>query len=75
MFKLPNGVDINNLIDNLRIFSWEAAQYMLYYSQFFKDGNYKSNIINKKNEDPVTKADLKVNEIIIKRIGEHYGNI
>ncbi|GIR03711.1 MAG: 3'(2'),5'-bisphosphate nucleotidase CysQ [Pseudomonadota bacterium] len=75
MSKLPNGVDINNLIDNLRIFSWEAAHYMLHYSQLFKDGNYKSNIINKKNEDPVTKADLKVNEIIIKRIGEHYRDI
>ena len=75
MFKLPNGVDINNLIDNLRIFSWEAAHYMLHYSQLFKNGNYKRNIINKKNEDPVTKADLKVNEIIIKRIGEHYGDI
>lgn len=75
MFKLPNGVDINNLIDNLRIFSWEAAHYMLHYSQLFKNGNYKRNIINKKNEDPVTKADLKVNEIIIKRIGEHYRDI
>ena len=75
MSKLPNGVDINNLIDNLRIFSWEAAHYMLHYSQLFKNGNYKRNIINKKNEDPVTKADLKVNEIIIKRIGEHYRDI
>ena len=75
MFKLPKGVDINNLIDNLRIFSWEAAHYMLHYSQLFKNGNYKRNIINKKNEDPVTKADLKVNEIIIKRIGEHYRDI
>ncbi len=75
MVKLPNSVDINNLIDNLRIFSWEAADYMLHYSQLFKDGNYKSNIINKKKEDPVTKADLKVNEIIIKRIKEHYGDI
>ena len=75
MSKLPNGVDINNLIDNLRIFSWEASEYMLYYSQLFKDGNYKSNIINKKKDDPVTKADLKVNEIIIKRIKEHYGDI
>ena len=75
MSNLPNGVDINNLIDNLRIFSWEASHYMLHYSQLFKKGNYKSNIINKKNEDPVTKADLKVNEIIIKRIGEHYRDI
>ena len=76
MFKLPNGVDINNLIDNLRIFSWEAAQHMLYYSQFFKDGDYKSYVLNKgNNEDPVTMADLKVNEIIIKRIGDHYRDI
>ena len=75
MSKLPNGVDINNLIDNLRSFSWEAAHYMLHYSQLFKDGKYKSNIINKKNEDPVTKADLKVNEIIIKRIDDHYRDI
>ncbi len=76
MFKLPNGIDINNLIDNLRIFSWEAADYLLYYSQLFKDGNYRNLTINKeKNEDPVTKADLKVNEIIIKRIGDHYRDI
>ena len=76
MFKLPNGIDINNLIDNLRIFSWEAADHLLYYSQLFKDGNNKSLTIKKeKNEDPVTKADLKVNEIIIKRIGEYYRGI
>ena len=31
--------------------------------------------IGKKKEDPVTKADLKVNEIIIKRIGEYYRDI
>ena len=76
MFKLPNGIDINNLIDNLRTFSWEAADYLLYYSQLFKNGNYESLTINKeKNEDPVTKADLIVNELIIKRIKEHYGDI
>ena len=76
MFKLPKGVDINNLIDNLRIFSWEASQYMLHYSQFFKDGDFKSHVLNKgNNEDPVTMADLKVNEIIIKRIEDHYRDI
>ncbi len=76
MFKLPNGVDINNLIDNLRIFSWEAADCLLYYSQLFKNGNYKNHIINnEKNNDPVTKADLKVNEIIIKKIEAKYRDV
>jgi len=36
----------------------------------------KSNIVKNNNEDdPVTLADLKVNEIIIKRINEKYKNI
>tara|TARA_B100001989_G_C24547547_1_gene471973 strand:- start:2099 stop:3001 length:903 start_codon:yes stop_codon:yes gene_type:complete len=76
VLKLPNGVDINNLIDNLRIFSWEASDCLLYYSQLFKEGNFKSYIIKKETyEDPVTKADLKVNEIIIKRIKDHYSSV
>ncbi len=75
MTKLPFGVDINILIDDLRIFSWEAADILIYYSRIIKDKNLKSNIINLTNkEDPVTLADLKVNEIIIKRINEKYEN-
>ena len=76
MFKLPTGVDINNLIDDLRIFSWEAADILLYYSKMLKDPTYKMNIIKTKNaDDPVTIADLKVNDLIIKRIRENYENI
>tara|TARA_B100000073_G_scaffold82687_1_gene63319 strand:+ start:69678 stop:70580 length:903 start_codon:yes stop_codon:yes gene_type:complete len=76
MIKLPSGVDINNLIDDIRIFSWEAADILIYYSQLLEDGNDKSNIIKNKNEeDPVTIADLKVNELIISRINEKYKNI
>ena len=76
MTELPFGVDINILIDDLRIFSWEAADILYYYSGIIKDKNLKSNIINLTNkEDPVTLADLKVNEIIIKRINEKYENI
>ena len=74
--KLPSGIEINYLIDDLRKLSWEAAETLLYYSQILKDPNNKSNIL--KNEDkknPVTIADLKVNEIIIQRINEKYKNV
>ena len=75
MVKLPFGVDIKNLIADLRIISWEASEKLLYYSQILKDTNYKSNIIENENpEDPVTKADLEVNDLIIKRIKEKYHN-
>ena len=76
MIKLPFGVDINNLIDDIRIFSWQAADILLYYSKFLEDGNHKRNILTNNNEnDPVTLADLKVNELIIRRINEKYTNI
>ena len=76
MIQLPSGVDINNLIDDIRIFSWQAADILLYYSKLLEDSNDKSNIIKNNNEDdPVTIADLKVNEILIKGINEKYKNI
>jgi len=76
MFKLPFGVDINNLIDDIRIFSWQAADILLYYSKLLENSDYKKNILKNNNEeDPVTLADLKVNEIIIKKINEKYKNI
>ena len=76
MVNLPSGVDINNLIDDLRIFSWEAADILLYYSKLLEDSEAKRNILQNNNEnDPVTLADLKVNELIIKRINEKYKNI
>ncbi len=76
MTNLPIDVDINNLIDNLRAFSWEAADVFTYYSDILKDSANKSNIMTNKNfHDPVTLADLKVNEIIIQRINEKYKDI
>ena len=76
MIKLPIGVDINNLIDDLRIFSWEAADTLIFYSKMLKDSNNDIKIIQNNNfEDPVTLADLKVNDLIIKRINEKYKNI
>ncbi len=76
MIRLPFGVDINNLIDDVRILSWQAADILLYYSKLLEDSDDKRNILKNDNEeDPVTLADLKVNEIIIKGIKEKYKNI
>ncbi len=76
MIKLPLGVDIDNLIEDLRIFSWEAAEILLFYSKMIKDSNQKKDIIkNNDDQEPVTLADLKVNELIVKRIKEKYKNI
>ena len=76
MTKLPAGVDINNLIDDLKIFSWEAADILLYYSNLMQDSNFKKDIIKTvKKESPVTTADLKVNEIILKRMREKYSQV
>ena len=76
MIELPNEVDINNLIYDLKILSWEAADVFLYYSNLLKNSNGNENILRNNNlNDPVTLVDLKVNELIIKRINEKYKNI
>ena len=76
MIKLPSGVDINYLIDDLRIMSWEAHDILLSYSKILKDSNFKNNILENGNLDnPVTMADLKVNEVIIRRINEMYKEV
>ena len=76
MCKLPFGVDINNLIDDLRIFSWEAADILLYYSKSLKDSEVKKNILeNNDKNNPVTIADLEVNDFIIQKINEKYKDI
>ena len=76
MIKLPLGVDINKLIDDIRILSWQAADILLYYSKLLEDSDDKRSILkNDNDEDPVTLADLKVNEIIIEGINENYKNI
>ena len=76
MFKLPIGVDIHNLIDDLRVFSWEASDILLHYSKLLKNPNYAKEIINTKDDsEPVTAADLKVNELIIKRINKKYKEV
>ena len=53
MIKLPSGVDINNLIDDIRIFSWQAADILLYYSKLLENSDYKKNILKNNNESDV----------------------
>jgi 3'(2'), 5'-bisphosphate nucleotidase len=75
VLKSPFDLDIYNLIDDLRNFSWEASETMLYYSRKINNLAEKKKIVRTKvNEDPVTLADLKVNELIIKRINEKFNN-
>ena len=76
MINLPPGVDINSLLDDLRDVSWEVSDILLKYAQILKDSKNKSNFLKNNNiQDPVTIADLKVNEIIINRIIENYKEI
>jgi len=44
MIELPSRVDINNLIDDIRIFSWQAVDILLYYSKLLEDSDFKKYI-------------------------------
>ena len=60
MIILPNGVDINNHIDDLRTFSWEAANILIYYSNMLKDPNAKDYIIKNKNITGIKNREIKM---------------
>ena len=76
MIKLPCGVDLNDLIDDLRNLSWEVSDILLHYANIIKNSEQKKDFLkNKNNDDPVTLADLEVNELIIYRINEKYKDI
>ena len=76
MITLPNDVVINNLIEDLKIYSWESADILLKYSEKIKDSDIKKEVLKSLDlNNPVTEADLKVNEIIIKNIRKKYSDI
>jgi len=76
LIKLPCGVDLNDLIDDLRNLSWEVSDILLHYANIIKNSEQKKDFLkNKNNDDPVTLADLEVNELIINRINEKYKDI
>ena len=73
MIKLPIGTDINNIIDDLRSFSWEASDILMHFSNLIKTNKNHKNIVQFKDKNnPVTLADLRVNEKIIQRINQNY---
>ena len=73
MFRLPSGVEINNLIDDLKIISWKACDILYYYSKKVKDKRQNKELIKYKNiDDPVTIADLKVNDLVISELKKRY---
>ena len=76
MSYFPEGVDINSLIDDLRLYSWSASDILLKYGQYLKTPKYRNDFIkNKVNNEPVTLADLDVNNLIIKNIRDKYANV
>ena len=76
MINLPESIDNNNLIDDLRLISWSACDILLKYGKDIKDNKYNSNFIkNKENNEPVTLADLDVNNLIIDNLQNKYTNI
>ena len=73
MIKLPSGANVNNIIDDLRSLSWEACDILLHFSNLIKKKQNHKNVIQfKDKDDPVTLADLRVNERIIQRINDNY---
>ena len=73
MINLLSDLKTDDLINNLREFSWEAAEIMLYYSQEIKNINNNSKFVKfKNNNEPVTLADLEVNRHIINSINKKY---
>ena len=72
MIKLPNWTNINNIIDDLRNISWEASDILLHFSSLIKKNK---NIVQFKGKNnPVTLADIRVNETIIQRINQKYSS-
>jgi len=75
VFRLLEDLDTNNLIDDLRTLSWEAADILLHYSQILKEVDRSTIIKNNDFINPVTIADLEVNNLILETMQEKYPNI
>ena len=77
MSYLPEGVKAENLLNNIRVIGQKVSHILKSYSQ----SNLKFNEFREKldikniNDDIVTEADLKVNEVIKNSLGKDYLNV
>jgi len=75
-FDLPEELEMDYLIDDLRQLSWKASDVLLFYSNQFRNEKAKKDLIKTKdNNEPVTLADLEVNDLIINSIREKYQKV
>jgi len=51
LIKLPCGVDLNDLIDDLRNLSWEVSDILLHYANNIKNSEQKKDFLKNKNND------------------------
>ncbi len=73
MNKFPLGINPKIFINNLREIGWEASDLLLYYSRFINElGNKVKPEETGSNWDPVTIADLKVNDLVITKIEKNF---
>ncbi len=73
--NLPKSINLDKLINNLRVVCWEASDILLNYSQKIKDEQYQNEFIKYKGiNDPVTLADVEVNSLIFKYFKENHPN-
>ena len=73
MNSLPQGVDLEDLLNLLRKIGWEITDLLKSYSQNAKNSfNFKNLEINELSTGPVTSADLRANEVIINGIKNKY---
>ena len=73
MNSLPQGVDLEDLLNLLRKIGWEITDLLKSYSLNTKNSfNFKNLEINELSTGPVTSADLRANEVIINGIKNKY---
>ena len=71
IIKLPLGVDIENLVDDLRLLSWEANEILLYYAQILKDPSNKNNIIENNGFKLIKMSDIELGDSCYNPDGDH----
>ena len=74
MICLPENLELDKLIDNIRELSWEISNILRSYNQNSdntEEFQRKLNITNFET-GPVTSADLKISQLIKRRISEKY---